>query len=167
MTENSTSPMERPSKPDARFVIDLFARCPVGALATHSVRHAGFPFATSVTLAYGADRAPWMLLSQLAEHRKNLEADPRCSVLLLDTSASAIEAPRLTLMGRAEQAHPSPDIQAHLLSQQPAWEPLLELGDFAFFRLDWLRARAIGGFARAGWIERQEIDAALTRLHVM
>lgn len=154
--------MKTPNKPGLDFVHDLLHRCPSAALATHSVAAPGFPFATSVAIAPMADHRPWMLISRLAEHRINLEADPRASLHLIDPQADEpMSAARTTLIGDARRVEASPDERARFLRYQPTMAPLLGLGDFAFFALDWTKSRAIGGFGRMGWVEPDAPPAAM------
>ena len=146
--------MQTARKPDFDFVCDLIRRCRQAALATHSVAMPGFPYATSVAIAPGADHRPWMLLSRLAEHRINLEADPRASLHLIEPDAgSPFSAARVTLIGQARRIDATDRDIERFVSYQPEMEPLLALGDFAFFVLDWTRSRAIGGFARMTWVD--------------
>ena len=155
--------MKTPTKPGLDFVYDLIHRCPSAALATHSVAAPGFPFATSVAIAPMRDHRPWMLISRLAEHRINLEADPRASLHLIDPQAQEpMSAARTTLVGSAVRVEPSAQERARFLRYQPTMEPLLGLGDFAFFALDWTSSRAIGGFGRMGWVEADAAPAAMT-----
>src|SRR5262245_38759967 len=51
------------------------------ALATLD-RDTGHPFATLVTIATAMDGSPTLLMSSLAVHSRNMEADPRISLLL-------------------------------------------------------------------------------------
>ena len=55
-----------------------------GALGTHSVAMAGFPFVSAVPFVADALGRPAFLLSGLAEHTRNLLADPRASLLVTD-----------------------------------------------------------------------------------
>jgi len=86
----------------------------VGALARRLIRrqgHAalattldGAPYASLVALACDHDASPLLLLSDLAQHSRNIAFDPRVS-LLIDGTADLPEplyGPRLTLLGRAE-----------------------------------------------------------------
>ncbi len=53
-----------------------------GVLATLSARHAGWPFASVTPYALTEDGQPILLLSQLAEHTRNVLADPRASLFV-------------------------------------------------------------------------------------
>src|SRR6266853_1212338 len=71
------------------------------ALAT-SLR--GAPYASLVLFVADLDARPLMLLSDLAQHSRNIAFDPRVSLLLDATEGhpDPLTGPRLTLIGRAE-----------------------------------------------------------------
>src|SRR5215472_8679665 len=71
------------------------------ALAT-SLR--GAPYPSLVLFAADLDASPLLLLSDLAQHSRNIGFDPRISLLLDATEGHAdpLTGPRLTLIGRAE-----------------------------------------------------------------
>ena len=48
-----------------------------GALATLSRKHAGYPFASVMPYALDDEGRPLVLISTMAMHTQNLEADPR------------------------------------------------------------------------------------------
>src|SRR6516225_8623841 len=79
----------------------LARRCTRAALAT-SLN--GAPYASLVLLAVDLDASP-LLLSELAQHSRNIAFDPRVSLLLDGTEglADPLTGPRLTLLGRARQ----------------------------------------------------------------
>src|SRR5260221_9539187 len=65
----------------------------------------GRPFVSLVAAACDNDAAPLLLLSDLAQHTKNLIADPSVSLLFEDVAGQAdpLAGPRLTLLGRADR----------------------------------------------------------------
>ncbi len=79
-----------------------------GALATlerQGEHEGGAPFASLVTVATDVDGTPLLLLSRLSAHTLNLEADPRCSLLLSQGGkGDPLAHPRLTVTGRAERS---------------------------------------------------------------
>lgn len=130
----------------------LLRRASQGALATLSAELDGWPFASAVNVAALADGSPVFLISRLAEHTRNLTADARASLLLVDPFAPAEGAPRLTVIGRAEPLTLSAAEKVRCLRLRAAAEQYLQLGDFAFWRIRPERLRVIGGFAAAGWV---------------
>jgi putative heme iron utilization protein len=138
----------------AEAAIHLIHAVPFGALATHSTELAGFPFATALPFVPDAGHRPMFLVSWLAEHTKNLLADPRASLLLVRAEEGDVLAgARLTLLGEVIRFEPSDGLVARYLSYQPEAARYLALGDFSFFRLEPRRLRMIAGFGQMGWVE--------------
>ena len=142
-------------KPDLAAAIRLLHRAPFGALATQASQMPGYPFATALPFVTDEAHCPVFLLSGLAEHTKNLLANPHASLLVTATQeVNVLEAPRMTIVGDVTRFEASADLQARYVRYQPDAAQYLELGDFAFFRLLPKRARYIGGFAQMGWLEQ-------------
>jgi putative heme iron utilization protein len=124
-----------------------------GALATLSLGFAGWPFASLVPYLLGHDGQALVLLSRLAEHTRNLEADSRASLLVAEGGPDAQAGMRVTMLGHAR---PCPDPErprARYLRYFPEAERLLALGDFAFYALAPRALRVIAGFGEVGWLE--------------
>jgi putative heme iron utilization protein len=137
-------------------LIDLLHRCTDGALATHSVAMPGYPFATALPFATDDRHRPVFLISRLAEHTQNLAADARASLMVRRLLPEG-EMARTTLAGRVEPITAEPLLVERYLRYQPEAERLLQFGDFAFFRLEPVKIRIIGGFAQAGWLEGERL----------
>src|SRR5438128_454007 len=73
-----------------------------GTLATLD-RETGHPYASLILLATEPSGAPTFLISRLALHTRNLEKDPRASILIDGTAdlADPLTGGRLTLTGVA------------------------------------------------------------------
>ncbi len=127
-----------------------------GALATLAAatpEGGGFPFATLVNVASDSDGAPLLLLSSLAHHTRNLDADPRCSLLLAQTGkGDPLAHPRLTVAGtafRAEAANDVRRVRERFLRRHPKSALYADFADFSFWRLEIAAAHLNGGFAKA------------------
>jgi len=135
----------------------LLAAESVGVLSTISVHRPGFPYGSVTPYALAARGAPILLLSRLAAHTKNLNADPRASLFVGDRSAA--EDPqagaRISLLGRVAtlRAPEEPDARARYLAAWPRAADYLALGDFSFWRLDVEEARLIAGFGEIRWLD--------------
>jgi len=133
-----------------------------GVLATLSMRRAGWPFASAVPYALAESGEPVFLLSELAEHTRNLRRDARASLLVQDSGAS--EDPqagaRVTLLGTAEPDDNEESRRKYVARHRQARE-YLALGDFKIWRLSVTEARYVGGFGEMGWLEGPELRAAL------
>jgi putative heme iron utilization protein len=144
-------------------VVHLLHQSPYGALATHSKQIVGYPFATVLPFVADDQHCPVFLISSLAEHTKNLIADPRASFLVTEPgAASVLTGARLTLVGDVVGFDATPALVARYLRYQPDAEQYLELGGFHFFRLVPARLRLVAGFGHMGWIEEEEWSGAAT-----
>ena len=135
----------KPAPIAARDLIHLNAQ---GALGTVLADAPGQPFVSAIEFAPDAENAPVFLVSRLAEHTKNLERDPRASLLLTAPPAEGglLAQARMTLVGEARRFEPDDELVTRFLRYLPDAEQYLALGDFGFFRLQVARIRLIGGF---------------------
>jgi len=148
----------------AALARELLRKSRVAVLATLSVRHAGHPFTSLAPYALSARGEPVLLLSALAQHTTNLEADPRASLFVHDPAAAEADprtAPRLALVGRMRRATGAeePDAKARYLARHPEARGLFNL-DFALHVLEVDEAQLVGGFAAAGWIAGEQLRAS-------
>jgi putative heme iron utilization protein len=141
----------------AELARELLRKVRVGVLATLSVRHGGsHPIASLAPFALDVRGEPVLLLSALAQHTRNLAADPRASLFVHDPAAAEQDprtAPRLTLVGRVHSATQGeePDAKARYLARHPEARGLFAL-DFGLYVLEVHEAQLVGGFGAAGWI---------------
>jgi putative heme iron utilization protein len=135
-----------------------------GTLATLSRRHPGHPFASIMPYAVDEAGRPLCLISTMAMHTQNVQADARASLLVAqpDWAGDPLAAGRVTLMG---QAHPLPEAErpaartAYLARHANAryW---VDFDDFAFWRLEVTDVYFVGGFAAMDWIDAREYARA-------
>lgn len=141
-------------------VIHLLHEAPHAILSTHSTQLPGYPYGTAVPMIVDAAQQPLLLLSALAEHTRNLLADARASLAVVEPGATNVQdAARATLLGWIEAIEPSAAQQQRYLRYQPDAEQYLQL-DFRFFRMHVQRIRFIGGVGRMGWLEADTWQAA-------
>lgn len=137
-----------------------------GALATID-RSDGSPFASLVTVATDLDGAPLMLLSRLSAHTLNLEAEPRCSLLLSPGGkGDPLAHPRLTVTGRAARSD-APRLRARFLARHPKAQLYADFPDFAFFRLEPRAGHLNGGFAKAATLKPTELLTDLAGMEAL
>jgi heme iron utilization protein len=149
---------------DSSKAIDPAAACrqlasgaAFGALATVARDPAGHPFATLVAVAFDPRGRPLLFLSRLAEHCKNLEADPRASLLVSDATGAAgdpLAASRMTLVGTCAMVRPGEVEGAGnlFLARHPEAASYATFADFGMWRLDVASVRWIAGFGRMQWV---------------
>src|SRR6202161_3381880 len=132
-----------------------------GALATID-RNTGHPFASLVNVAPDSDGAPLILISRLATHTANLEADHRASLLLAaGGKGDPLAHPRLTLLGSFAQVARNdasePRLRRRFLARHPKSELYAGFADFSFWRLHTVAALLNGGFARAADLKAADV----------
>jgi hypothetical protein len=113
----------------------------------------GWPYASLVMVAPDPRNLPLLLLSDLAQHTKNIERDARAA-LLFDGTAGMTEplaGPRLTVMGRMAPA-PEAEAMAGYLACHPGAAAWARFGDFHLYRLHPAKAHLVAGFGRIAWI---------------
>jgi len=128
---------------------------------------AGFPFGSLAPYALRADGTPFVLISAIAQHTKNLARDPRCSLFVRDpksdSGADAQASWRVTVVARAERLELAgaelEELHARYAARVPGAPGYGSAHDFAFWALRPVRVRAIGGFGAIRWLPA---DALLT-----
>jgi heme iron utilization protein len=135
-----------------------------GTLATLSRRHPGHPFASIMPYALDASGRPLLLISAMAMHTQNLEADARASLLVMqpDWSGDPLAAGRLTLMGEARRLDrdEAADARTAYLALHPRARYWVDFDDFAFWQLELIDAYFVGGFAAMDWLTAADYSAA-------
>lgn len=134
----------------------------VGTLATQSQRHAGWPFASVMPYALTGDGAPLFLISGMAIHTQNLLADPRASLLVMQSGAGddPLGSPRATLLGTASRVESSDALRAAYLERHPSASYWIDFSDFSFFRLEVSDGYFVGGFGVMGWVAADDYRSA-------
>jgi heme oxygenase (biliverdin-IX-beta and delta-forming) len=135
-----------------------------GTLATLSRRHPGHPFASVMPYALDDAGRPLFLISAMAMHTQNLEADPRASLLVTQPGwdGDPLAAGRLTLMGDARRV-PDADAAAardRYLARHERARYWVDFEDFGFWRLEVADLYFVGGFAAMDWVTAADYAAA-------
>ena len=127
----------------------------VGVLSTHSIDVEGYPFGSIAPYTLNHQSEPIILISDIAQHTRNIKQDPRVSLTAFDQAADDPQSgSRLTWVGDAEAVDPSDTETRHrYLRYFPSSESYFETHDFSFYVIRLRRARFIGGFGQIFWIE--------------
>jgi len=151
--EDTTERDENPAQ-SARALV---RRARTAALATtlaDEKQAVGAPYASLVTVAADFDGSPILLLSDLADHTRNLKADARASLLF--DAASGLQnpqaGPRVTVLGRIRKQADARQA-GRFLARHPAARAYASFGDFNSYVMEVERVHYVGGFARAHWID--------------
>ena len=122
----------------------------------------GAPYVSLVLTAPDSDGSPLLLLSDLAQHARNIAADPRVSLLFDDTTGSAdpLTGARLTVVGMAARCD-EPDALSRYVACHPSAERYAGFGDFSLYRVRVERGHFIAGFGRIEWIGADRLLSAV------
>jgi putative heme iron utilization protein len=143
----------------AEAVRKLLREARHGLLSTHGLEPAGIPYGSLVPVASTAEGLAVLLVSHLAQHTRNLVADPRASLLVLEpTAGDPQQAARATLLGTARRLDGSEAAEARTryLAVHPDAAMYFDL-DFQLWALTPAEARYVGGFGAAAWVSGSEI----------
>jgi heme oxygenase (biliverdin-IX-beta and delta-forming) len=152
-------------KPDKAFDARLAAKKLLregrsGALAT-LMPGSGDPYCSLVNVATAMEGAPLLLLSDLALHTKNIQADARVSLMLDERKeGDPLEGARIMLMGTCAKSDPS--VAGAYLRRHPEAEMFANFGDFAFYRMEIGRAHLVAGFGRIVDVNAKDLLADLS-----
>jgi hypothetical protein len=109
---------------------------------------AGDPYCSLVNVATLPDGSPLLLISRLAIHTRNILADPRVSLMLDERKAGdPLQGARVMLSGPAAMTD-DPQARRRYLDRQPEAAMFADFADFAFYRIEIVRAHLVAGFGR-------------------
>jgi heme iron utilization protein len=129
-------------------------------LSTHSLEQGGYPFGSVVPYVLDQDGLPLLLLSHLAQHTKNLDADGRCGLTVVEAGAGDVQQRgRLSAVGDVTPLGPGADSGRYFRYFPHARMYFEQLG-FCFYRFTPLRFHWNGGFATARWLGTDRIVRA-------
>ncbi|MFZ3331617.1 MAG: DUF2470 domain-containing protein [Candidatus Acidiferrales bacterium] len=136
----------------------------VGSLSTLSRKQSGFPFGSVMPYALDGHANPILLISTMAMHTQNIQADPRASLLITqpDAEGDPLGLSRVTLLGNIALV-PSVEIaQARelYLARHATSKYWVDFEDFAFYRMEVVDVYYVGGFGVMGWVPAAEYYSA-------
>lgn len=135
----------------------MLRRASAAALATR-LHDSGEPYASLVLLACDWAGQPLLLLSDLAEHSRNLAAESRLSLLVDETppGPDRLAGTRASVQGTAEIAD-EPALKARFVRRHPSAAGYAEFSDFHLYRVTVHRAHLVAGFGRIDWVKGADI----------
>jgi len=117
-------------------------------------------------MPYGLDDhgRPIFLISTMAMHTQNLEADPRASLLITqpDSSGDPLGASRVTLLGNVARISEGEIAEARrlYLERYPNSKHWVDFEDFSFYCMEVVDVYYVGGFGIMGWVSAPEYEQA-------
>src|SRR5262245_26800819 len=150
-----------PTPSHAERARTLVAHISTGTLCTLAIEPAGYPYGSFVTVAF-ENGDPVFLISRLAEHTKNLERDPRASLLVAESGAAdPLANGRVTMLGPCTRIEgKGGSARSAFLEVHPNSAYYADFRDFAFWKLHVESVRYIGGYGRMSWISDAEWQTA-------
>ncbi len=156
--------MAEPAQPKPGVTVrGLVSEAGQAALASALARDgSGRPYASLVLSACGHDGSPVLLLSDLADHSKNLASEPKASLLFDGTAGRAdpLTGPRASLLGelrpvadRAQAAR----LLARYTARHPGAADYAGFADFRLYRMTVESAHLVAGFGRIHWLTGPEV----------
>jgi putative heme iron utilization protein len=128
-----------------------------GALCTLSKKFNGHPFGSITPYLVDHDGSILMLISTLAEHSKNILADPRVSLITHSQDNPHIQAQgRVTVLGEAQFVAEREPAGRRYLRYFPEAQTYFAMHDFSFYRIVPQAVRYIGGFGNIHWIKSED-----------
>lgn len=153
-------PSDAPAVPEPSFAErarTLLHLGRIGTLATVSRKQSGFPFGSLMPYGLDDQGRPIFLISSMAMHTQNLQADPRASLLItqLEANADPLGSSRITLIGNVRRV-PEPEVAGArelYLARYENSKYWVDFEDFCFYRMEVVDLYYVGGFGVMGWVE--------------
>jgi len=134
----------------------------IGSLSTLSRKQPGFPFGSLMPYGLGDHGRPIFLISTMAMHTQNLQADPRASLLVTQegNDSEPLGASRVTLVGNVLPAQDAEVAEARklYLARHANSKYWVDFEDFSFYRMKVVDVYYVGGFGVMGWVSAAEYD---------
>jgi hypothetical protein len=136
----------------------------IGSLSTLSRKPPGFPFGSLMPYGLDSQGRPIFLISTMAMHTQNLQADPRASLFVTEPNASGdpLGSSRVTAIGSVARV-PEPELSAVrtiYLTGYPDSKYWVDFEDFFFYRMEVLDVYYVGGFGVMGWVAASDYSRA-------
>ncbi len=147
--------MGRAEETPGRRVRNLVRETSRAGLATLLADEASpAPYVSLVLVALDHDASPLLLLSDLADHTKNLHRDPRAALLFDGTGGwrDPLAGPRASLLGQI-QAWDGERLKARFLARHPNAAVYAGFTDFHLYRMAVERAHLVAGFGEIHWLD--------------
>jgi putative heme iron utilization protein len=159
---NSQSAVPEPSFAESARTLMHLGR--VGSLSTISRKQPGFPFGSLMPYGLDSPGRPVFLISTMAMHTQNLQAEPRASLFVTEPDATGdpLGAARVTLVGTVSRI-PEPELlsaRTVYLTRYPDSKYWVDFDDFSFYRMDVLDVYYVGGFGVMGWVTAPQYSEA-------
>jgi heme oxygenase (biliverdin-IX-beta and delta-forming) len=128
-----------------------------GVLCTLSKKFDGYPFGSIAPYLTDHDGSLLILISTLAEHTKNIQHDPRVSLITHNQADPHIQTQgRVTVVGEARLVAEREQAGKRYLRYFPEARDYFAMHDFSFYRIAPQDIRYIGGFGNIHWVKAED-----------
>lgn len=132
-----------------------------GILSTHSQSNAGYPFGSVVPYILDHTGQPVILISEIAEHTKNITNNSKVALTIVEKSGSSARVQtrgRVSFLGNAQRLSDDEKegIKSKYLRYYPYASRYFEIHGFDFFRIQLHNIRYIGGFGKIYWVSPED-----------
>ncbi len=143
----------------AERVRTLVSLCTIASLSTVSQKRPGYPFGSLMPYAIDGSGRPIFLISNMAMHTQNIQADHRASLFVGQAGdGDPLGTARATLVGDvfpvpADEASEARQLYLSRYENSRSW---VDFKDFGFYRLQPLDVYYVGGFGVMGWVTAED-----------
>ena len=147
----------------AERVRTLVSLCTIATLSTVSRKVSGYPFGSLMPYATDGTGRPVFLISNMAMHTQNIQADHRASLFVgQGGDGDPLGTARATLVGDVlpiseDEVGESRQRYLSRFENSRSW---VDFKDFGFYRLQPLDIYYVGGFGVMGWVTTEEYQSA-------
>lgn len=137
----------------------------VATLSTVSRKRQGYPFGSLMPYAIDSTGRPIFLISNMAMHTQNLQADPRASLFVGQAEdGDPLGTARATIIGDVLPIleDETTSVRETYLARYENSRSWVDFKDFGFYRLQPLDIYYVGGFGVMGWVEAEDYTSAKT-----
>ncbi|MBC7474673.1 MAG: DUF2470 domain-containing protein [Candidatus Sericytochromatia bacterium] len=134
----------------------LFRENSYGVLSTISLDVEGYPFGSVTPYCLSNSLEPLLLISNIAQHTKNILANSKVSLTVFNNANSDVQAGgRITYVGDAIKTDLEED-KTKYATYFPKSKEYFGFHDFSVFKIQFKRVRFIGGFGNIFWLDEKE-----------
>ena len=135
------------------------SRSLVGSIGTgvlSTLNSDGYPYGSLISYANDQRGNPVTLISDLAEHTKNVRSERRASLLVTHAHSAEgdpLTGARLTLVGQMQLLGKDDECSDAYLNKHPYAADYSNFKDFNYWKLEVESCRFVGGFGHMSWVE--------------
>lgn len=118
------------------------------------------PYSSLVLICPDDKGHPVMMLSDLADHVKNINADGAASMILDGTSGETLSGPRVSVEGEIAKITDTDAIKTlkdAFIARHPEAQIYADFTDFNLYRMTINRLHLIAGFGRIHWLDAGDV----------